>query len=276
MLLLEAWWPFNFSLVAARPGDRVAPVAWLPFSSLSTRHRIDVESYARKFGGFVPVGLLLASLWDPRAKSAASLLRILLVAAGLGVLIQAGRYNLPGRSIDSGDVLVNLGGALLGASPIFYAHLSRRTLGLLTLAFAAFFLLAATWPWHFSLRAASLESLSHRVEWLLFPGPITLGILRERALNALVTLPLGLLYATYALRGGQARRVLKNTAWVGFSCSITVEFLQCFLPHRTPSLTDVWLNTLGTLAGGGVAFLFERWRWRQPEMAAPASANPSL
>jgi VanZ family protein len=66
-------------------------------------------------------------------------------------------------------------------------------------------------------------------------------------------MPLGLLAGTYALRTRPIGRALLWATLLGFGSSVSVEFLQCFLPYRTPSLSDISLNTLGTLAGAVVA-----------------------
>jgi len=93
-----------------------------------------------------------------------------------------------------------------------------------------------------------------------------MGMLRERALNIAVMLPLGLLAATYALRKDRVGQALRFATLLGFASSLSVELLQCFLPHRTPSLSDLSLNTLGTLLGAVMAVGLERWTAiRQPK-----------
>ncbi len=272
-LFLEAWSPFSFNYHAGYAGHDYSRVEWLPFGSTAIHHGIDLEAYARKLAEFIPLGILLVAFWGTHQKWSTILSRTLLVGAGLSLLIQVGRYFLPGHLASSSDVIVNTIGALIGALPVCFVRLSRRTLGRLTVACAAGFLLAATWPWHFSLQAASIDSLSRRSEWALFHGIPSLGILRERALNGLMTLPLGLLCAAYVLRGGSGRQALKAATWLGLGCSVAVESLQCFLPHRTPSLPDVYLNTLGAFAGGVAAVYLERRRRR--ELCAHPQPNSS-
>jgi VanZ family protein len=267
-LFLEAWWPFNFQFSLGVGEPPVSRVELLPFGSLA-QHRLDLETYARKLAAFIPVGAILAGAWVSQLKGRTILWRTLLVGAGLSGLIQLGRYFLPGHLARSDDVIVNAIGALIGASPVCFGYLSRRTLGKLTAACAACFLLAATWPWHFSLQAASIASLSRRFEWSPFRETLSLGLLRERALNGLMTLPLGLLCAAYMLRGGSGRQALKAAALLGLCCSASVEGLQCFLPHRVPSLPDICLNTLGAVAGGAVALYLERRQLPEPGVNAP-------
>jgi VanZ family protein len=72
-------------------------------------------------------------------------------------------------------------------------------------------------------------------------------------------MPLGLLAATYAIRSRTTRPALIYATLLGLCSSVSVELLQCFLPNRTPSLSDISLNTLGTFAGAVVAILLERW-----------------
>jgi VanZ family protein len=58
-------------------------------------------------------------------------------------------------------------------------------------------------------------------------------------------MPLGLLAAAFALRNRSVQQAIIYTTQLGFASSVSVELLQCFLPDRTPSLSDVLLNTNG-------------------------------
>jgi VanZ family protein len=255
-LCWEAWWPLNFHF----GGGPVGRVEWLPFGGLDGFHGFDLETYARKLAAFIPAGTILAAGWSLGLKGRKILAPTVVAGAGLSLLIQLGRCFLPGHYVSSGDVLVNAMGALIGASPAAFGHLSRRTLKALTASCAGCFLLAATWPWHFSLRAASLDALRERVEWSPFDRVFSLAMVKERALNGLMTTPLGLLCGAYVLRGGSGRSALKAAALLGLCCSAAVEGLQCFLHNRTPSLPDIALNTLGSFAGGAAAVWLERLR----------------
>lgn len=252
-LLTAVWWPIDFHL----------PAASKPFfSGFDPRHLLSrwrLEKDVLKLSMFIPIGILLVVMADPRLPKWKIIARAVLVGLGLSVLMQAGRYFIPGGVAGLTDVLMNVAGAMLGASVLCFDHLTRKMLGWLTVACALGFVVVATWPGRFTLAGATGASLAARVEWSPLHGGLAPGVLRERALNGLMMMPLGLLAATWALRSFPVRRALLFTTLLGFGSSVCVELLQCFLPYRTPSVSDVTLNTLGTLAGGVVAVYLARW-----------------
>jgi len=253
MLLAAVWWPINFHLPpSSKP-------YFESFDLMELRSRWRLEKDVLKLAMFIPIGILLVVEANPRRPKSRIIMRAVLVGIGLSVLMQAGRYFLPAGNAGLNDLFMNSAGAAMGASVIFFARLSRRQLGWLTLACAFCFILTATWPCRFTLAAASEAALARRVEWSPFSRDFSLGIFRERALNGMMMMPLGLLAGACALRNAPVRRALILTTLLGLGSSVCVEFLQCFLPYRTPSLSDVSLNTLGTLAGGIVAVYLERW-----------------
>lgn len=251
-LLGAVWWPFDFALPSRSK-------AYLEsFDPSLIRHRGRFEKDTLKVAMFIPVGIFLL-LFPAQARSVFR--RTVRAASGgavLGIIMQAGRYFLPGRFPGLSDIILNTVGALLGAGVIYFRFLSPRFLGWLTAFCIACFILAATWPCHFSLRAAAPDALAARIEWSPFQGNFSSDVLRERALNGLMMMPLGLLAAAFALRRRVTRAALIFTMQLGFASSVSVELLQCFLPNRTPSLSDITLNTLGTLAGGLVAVYLDR------------------
>lgn len=252
-LLTAVWWPINFHL----PAD--SKPYFETFDPMKLRSRWRLEKDVLKLAMFIPIGVLLVVLADPRSPKWKIISRAVLVGTGLSLLMQSGRYFLSDGTAGLADIVMNGAGAFLGAAVICFAHLSRRLLGWLTLACVLCFIVTATWPCRFTWAAATWETLSARVEWSPWGSGLSLGILRERALNGLMMMPLGLLAATYALRSGPVRRALIFATLLGLGGSVCVELLQCFLPYRTPSLSDVSLNTLGTLAGGVVAVYLDRW-----------------
>lgn len=253
ILLTAVWWPINFHI----PAESKPFFEGFDPRQLFSRWRLEKD--VLKLSMFIPIGILLVVMADALLPKWKIVARAVLVGLGLSVLMQAGRYFLPGSTAGLSDVLMNVAGALLGASVLCFQYLTRRTLGWLTLACALCFIVTATWPCRFTLQAATKASLAARVEWSPLRGGFSLGILRERALNGLMMMPLGLLAATYAMRTAAMRRALIFTTSLGLGSSVCVELLQCFLPYRTPSLSDVSLNTLGTLAGGVVAVYLVRW-----------------
>lgn len=102
--------------------------------------------------------------------------------------------------------------------------------------------------------------------------------------NLLAYLPLG--YAL-ALRFGLPRRRLRAillAVLVGFSYSLSMESLQQLLPGRIASNLDVFLNTLGVLAGTLLTLHHQRWlragravrRWRARWFMAQPAADVGL
>jgi glycopeptide antibiotics resistance protein len=252
-VVAATWWPFDFR-VPAGPGIYVED-----FRPTRLVQRWRVEKDMLKLALFIPVGIFLAMAWGAKGSSWKMLGRALVLGAGLSVLLQVGRYFLPGHFPSISDVVMNISGVLLGASVIYLHRFPRRILLMLLMACVLCFGLAATWPCRFSWQAATGTALTDRLEWSPFQGNFSMGVLRERALNGLIMLPLGLLAATYALRKDRLDRALLFTVLLGFGSSLSVELLQCFLPYRTPSISDLLLNTLGTLLGGVMAVGIERW-----------------
>jgi glycopeptide antibiotics resistance protein len=261
-LLIPIWWPFDFQLpTEAKP-------YFQQFEPMEVRYRWHLEKDLLKLAMFIPVGIFLVMTADPRLSDRRIVIRAILIGSGLSILMQSGRYFLPVDTPGLTDIFFNVAGTSLGASVVWLSSLSRRMLAGLTIACVLCFVVAATWPAQFSLRAASRASLSIRVEWSPFHGGFSLGVVRERALNGLMMMPLGLLGATYALRSSGLRRALVVTTRLGFCSSVAVELMQCFLPNRTPSLPDITLNTLGTFAGAVVAFYIVRWETARTTLTA--------
>jgi VanZ family protein len=68
--------------------------------------------------------------------------------------------------------------------------------------------------------------------------------------NLLLFAPLGFgLAGEMRMRGFTVVGTVLIALAIGFSLSLTVETLQCFLPGRDPSLTDVATNSVGSIAG---------------------------
>ena len=252
-MVAAAWWPFDFS-VSAGAGVRVED-----FNPLRLTQRWRMEKDMLKLALFIPVGIFLVMAWGPAGSSAKKLARAVGLGVGLSVVMQLGRGFLPGHYPSVSDLVMNATGVCIGAAVIYLHQLPRKILLTLLVFCVLLFCLAATWPGRFSWQAATGTALTSRLEWSPFQGHFSVGILRERALNGLIMLPLGLLAATYALRKDRVGRALLFTTLLGLGSSLSVESLQCFLPHRTPSVSDLLLNTAGTLIGGVMAVGIERW-----------------
>jgi glycopeptide antibiotics resistance protein len=134
----------------------------------------------------------------------------------------------------------------------------------LLLLWICFVVLGTLAPFDFRTGLSSPFKLSHYIANQL--GPLHV------ALNILLFMPLG----AYLYHEGQQRRtnmstVLILTTAAGLILSLTVEFLQRYLPSRDSSLVDVVANTSGGVLGffcnrawgGSVQTLVERLRARR-------------
>jgi len=102
-----------------------------------------------------------------------------------------------------------------------------------------------------------------------WPDQISPGVFVDMVLNLFIYLPLGLLgWATTARRSTAFRLIA--VVLLGACLSSSMEFLQVYLPTRTPSLLDILTNTLGTSIGVGLGWLFTNWlRFPWPDITVP-------
>jgi VanZ family protein len=70
--------------------------------------------------------------------------------------------------------------------------------------------------------------------------------------------PLGFLGVLTALRSGQGKFALPLVTLLIFMLAMFLEGLQSYLPSRVASNVDLWLNALGGLLGGSVAWVLEK------------------
>jgi VanZ family protein len=140
---------------------------------------------------------------------------------------------------------------------------------LLTLAYAGIVAYASLYP--FSWRAAGVDPFGLlNGKWAVFAPKA------DNLANVLAYLPLGLLVALCLTGVGSfALRVTAATA-AGLALSLSMEFLQQYLPGRIPSRADLGTNACGALIGAlGASFLdakhypgalLSRWRahWIKP------------
>lgn len=259
-ILFASWWPFHFQLhpsVATK-------VEWPLLEFLAPNYWRNGKPVLLKVVTFIPVGIfftLLARITQVHSTKLTLVKGTVLTATCLSLLIQTGWFFLPGRLVSATNIILSVMGALAGTTLIFIPLFSRKTLVALIALYCACFLVAATWPWDFSLRHLSLSAAARRIEWLPFNGYLfRTWVMKEAVLNSLMTVPLGLLAASYVFRGGGDRRAAIWAAIViGGSSSFFVEFVQYFLPVRTPSFGDVMVNTTGAFAGGLLASYLARW-----------------
>jgi VanZ family protein len=78
----------------------------------------------------------------------------------------------------------------------------------------------------------------------------------DRVANVLLYLPLGFCLFLWLLARLRRNRAVALTVVLGSTLSLAIEIAQVYISSRVPSLTDLTLNTLGTLVGatGGLAW----------------------
>ena len=85
-----------------------------------------------------------------------------------------------------------------------------------------------------------------------------IGSLTDFVGNIILFLPMGfLLYLWFKLR--KKNNILLKTMLSGTAISIMIELIQLFLPSRTTSITDVFLNLLGTTVGALITLIYLRF-----------------
>jgi VanZ family protein len=98
--------------------------------------------------------------------------------------------------------------------------------------------------------------------WAVLTSPLGLTYSGFDALsNLLAYFPFGLLLAlTLRTYFGSGRSVLLATL-LAMALSVTMEYLQMYLPMRTSSNVDILINSIGALAGASLAVSIEQRAW---------------
>jgi hypothetical protein len=93
--------------------------------------------------------------------------------------------------------------------------------------------------------------------WLAYRP--TWGYWTDVLVNIVGFVPFGFLFCAYFALNERIKRPALLTILLGFTVSLTIEFLQAFLPTRNSDTTDVVGNTLGTCFG---VWLYRLNIWR--------------
>jgi len=110
-------------------------------------------------------------------------------------------------------------------------------------------------PFNFTINSALLSRRPHPIEWIPFSYicPSCGFSIKDKILNTIMFMPVGILLALRRIGNvSEIGTLLLITFW-GFAFSLGIEVTQFFLPERTPSASDVMLNTLGALLGAQLA-----------------------
>jgi VanZ family protein len=125
-------------------------------------------------------------------------------------------------------------------------------------AFACAILILTLRPFDFRFDPAFTAMRLRAVDWAPWPDPAHESLYVDLAQNILFFMPYGA--AFFLWRRGRAAAVpaILLAAATSAALSALCETLQVWLPTRYPQLLDVEMNTLGGLAGAGVAAVGER------------------
>jgi glycopeptide antibiotics resistance protein len=132
--------------------------------------------------------------------------------------------------------------------------LTRWAAALLAI-YCVLMLVGTLYPFNFTTDSALMSRRPHPIEWIPFSYICArCGFdIDGKVLNTIMFIPFGFLLALH--RSGNTSKIgtlLLTTLW-GFAFSLGIEITQFFLPTRTPSASDVTLNTLGALLGAQLA-----------------------
>lgn len=123
----------------------------------------------------------------------------------------------------------------------------------LALIYTALIVFASLFPFD-GWRAQGIDPLV----FLLAPLPPPYWTGFDVAINVVGYAPLGFLLVLGMLRSEWPRGAVLVATLAGTLLSMSMEFLQIYLPRRVPSNMDLLLNAAGTLAGALSAALLER------------------
>lgn len=120
---------------------------------------------------------------------------------------------------------------------------------------------ATLFPFNFSFKAlVSVREIAAEFKYYSCSSDaLTLHSLSDLLVNTFLFLPFGFGFSQLMMRKTRQKKALVAiiVSLVSFSLSLTVEFLQVFLPSRSTQTSDLLLNSLSGLLG------FLCWNWRK-------------
>ncbi len=152
-----------------------------------------------------------------------------------------------------------------GRSEKYYQWFQKHWIDMLVWTYVLFVIYTTAVPFRFHLNIEYLHNRLPEIEWAPFYFHGHWASRADMVANVIFFIPLGLLLAL--------RKILRNyrlfslVDWLGIvatgmGLSLFVEFLQIFSVTRSPSLTDVLTNTMGTIIGA-LSLEFIYWRFHQ-------------
>ncbi len=133
-----------------------------------------------------------------------------------------------------------------------------RTLKILFILTIVFILYNTLIPFKLITRGWEIRHHLHQADWVPFIiNGGQLNPISDIIGNTLLFLPFGFFLTLYYLAKGRSARMLPLTFW-GMLFSMFIEFLQIGFRYRTPSTTDIIMNTIGTALGVAFARIYFR------------------
>src|ERR1035438_30803 len=122
------------------------------------------------------------------------------------------------------------------------------------LLIAAVIVYGSLYPWDFLYRDLGANPLL--LLWHAWPSHLERSLPRDVILNVLLYIPLGAAALLALVRRNRLAVSLCGSVLIGFTLSTAMELAQLFDRGRVTSLLDVVTNTIGTLAGALLAWIF--------------------
>ena len=118
----------------------------------------------------------------------------------------------------------------------------------------ALLLYGSLYPWHFhfvrNLDPFQILLHSRIAEWNRY-------IFRDVVLNVLIYIPLGTAAFLVFVRRASAATAFVAAVALGLAFCVSIELIQAYVPGRDTSFSDIECNTLGTVAGAALAWIFQ-------------------
>ena len=144
---------------------------------------------------------------------------------------------------------------------LFTKHFFRRIITVLLFSYSILILYGTLKPFNFTVNSKILATRSEPIEWVPFSYvcPSCGYNIKNKVINLFMLIPFGFLLLIQCNHFRQIIHKLLLTTVTGFCLSLSIEVTQYFLPQRTPSMSDVLMNSIGAWIGAVIALAFIKW-----------------
>ncbi len=143
---------------------------------------------------------------------------------------------------------------------VLYKTLIRWRVPLLVI-YCFFVLFCTQYPFSYTSDSVKLSMRSEPIEWIPFSYvcPVCGYDIKNKVLNLFMLVPFGFLLGLGFKKPRAAWRSFGLAALYGLLFSLAIEIAQYFLPSRTPSASDIFLNAFGSFLGAVLAVSIDRF-----------------